>query len=333
MDTLTGRDRVAEAGGLLPLVRGHMARIRSIKPEFFVHEDITRLSALHRILFIGLWTQADREGRLEDRPRRLKVQVLPFDDCDIDAMLADLDREGFIHRYQVSGMLFIAIPSFLDHQRPRPDEPPSVIPASPERRIGARTQTLFDEEDNAADTDPTLRSDGSVPAECIGKEGKGEGKGEGEGSAIAVALTPKPVELMDVWNETVQHLPKAQRLTGQREKHASARLKDHPDLSFWRTVFARMDASPFCRGATGRGWRADFDFAIKPDTYAKVLEGKYDDRAAAPQATSTISDAEFRRAEMYRRSAYGRCPHDPKCGTYNACVASIAHDIRGKGAA
>ena len=45
-----------------------MARIRTIKPEFFTSEDIVALSPLARLLFIALWCEADREGRLVWKP-------------------------------------------------------------------------------------------------------------------------------------------------------------------------------------------------------------------------------------------------------------------------
>jgi len=106
-----------------------MARIRTIKPEFFTHEDLAELSPLERLFFIGLWTQADREGRLEDRPKRLKVVLLPYDACDADSLLGDLADKGFVKRYAVDGKALLEIPGFLKHQRPHPKEPTSDVPA------------------------------------------------------------------------------------------------------------------------------------------------------------------------------------------------------------
>jgi hypothetical protein len=94
-----------------------MARIRTIKPEFFRHEQLAELPALCRLLFIGLWTLADRFGRLEDRPKRIKIEVLPYDSGDVNKMLDALAAAGFIVRYVVGGQRLIAIPSFETHQR------------------------------------------------------------------------------------------------------------------------------------------------------------------------------------------------------------------------
>ena len=105
-----------------------MARIRTIKPDFFKHEDLAELPAMTRLLFIGLWTQADREGRLEDRPKRLKIEIFPYEEYDIEAGLSKLTEDGFIIRYDANGK-FIQIANFAKHQQPNIKEKPSTIPA------------------------------------------------------------------------------------------------------------------------------------------------------------------------------------------------------------
>ena len=92
-------------------------RIRSVKPEFFKHDVLGAYSCAHRLLFIGLWCMADCAGRLEHRPARIKVEVLPYDDVDISMLLSDLEKSGFIVVYSVDDQSFIEIPSFLRHQR------------------------------------------------------------------------------------------------------------------------------------------------------------------------------------------------------------------------
>jgi len=105
-------------------------RARNLKPGFFKNEMLAELDPLVRILFAGLWGLADRDGRLEDRPKRIKAEVLPYDDCDVDAMLQVLadSPEAFIVRYSVDGRSFIEIPAFHDHQAPHYKEAPSEIP-------------------------------------------------------------------------------------------------------------------------------------------------------------------------------------------------------------
>jgi hypothetical protein len=109
-----------------------MARARTLKPGFFKNEVLGKLPPLCRILFAGLWTQADRDGRLEDRPLRLKAELLPYDDCDVDAFLQYLHEHHFIRRYLHGGVRYIAILTFGEHQNPHVKEPASKIPAPDE---------------------------------------------------------------------------------------------------------------------------------------------------------------------------------------------------------
>lgn len=92
-------------------------RIRSIKPGFFNNDELAELRPLTRLLFIGLWCLADRRGRLEDRPRRIKAELLPYDDFDAGEMLAELERAAFVTRYESGGLALIQINTFEEHQR------------------------------------------------------------------------------------------------------------------------------------------------------------------------------------------------------------------------
>ena len=106
-----------------------MARARNIKPAFFMNEDLAEIAPLGRLLFIGLWCAADREGRLEDRPKRLAAEILPYDDADVDELLQDLHVRGFILRYQAGDLRFIQVVNFGKHQNPHHQERESRIPA------------------------------------------------------------------------------------------------------------------------------------------------------------------------------------------------------------
>jgi len=108
-----------------------MARSRNIKPGFFLNDELAEVEPLGRILFAGLWCIADREGRLEDKPRRIKVEVLPYDDCDVNYLLNQLAERGFIVRYEHESNPYIQIINFTKHQNPHPREVASVIPAYP----------------------------------------------------------------------------------------------------------------------------------------------------------------------------------------------------------
>lgn len=104
-----------------------MGRARNIKPGFFKNEDLGECSPWARLCFAGLWTLADREGRLEDRPKRIKGELFPFDSIEVEPLLLELERFKFIVRYESEGMKAIQIMEFAKHQTPHYTEKGSVI--------------------------------------------------------------------------------------------------------------------------------------------------------------------------------------------------------------
>lgn len=106
-----------------------MARARNIKPGFFTNEELVELPFSTRLLFIGLWTEADRAGRMEDKPKRIKMKLFPADDLDVDTALQQLHDKGFLLRYEANGERFIQVLAFDKHQNPHKDERKSEIPA------------------------------------------------------------------------------------------------------------------------------------------------------------------------------------------------------------
>lgn len=99
-----------------------MPRIRSIKPGLFINEELAEIPPLGRLMWIGLWTIADRNGNLEYRPPRIKAQTLPYDEADVPALITQLEERGFLSRYEVNGQTYLSIPNFVDHQRPHTNE-------------------------------------------------------------------------------------------------------------------------------------------------------------------------------------------------------------------
>ena len=120
-----------------------MPRSRIIKPDFFYDEELAKCTMGSRLLFIGLWTIADKEGRIEDKPRTIRARIMPFDDkIDVDDMLWELSELGFIQRYDVDGRAFIQITNFAKHQRVHPKEPKSEIPTNKSKTTKCREKKL-----------------------------------------------------------------------------------------------------------------------------------------------------------------------------------------------
>ena len=105
-----------------------MARTRSIKPSFFSNDILAECEPMARLLFAGLWTLADRDGRLEYRPRRIKGALFPYDNCDIEGLVEQLADRGFVVIYRANGIDVLTIPTFSEHQRCHPDERSEGLP-------------------------------------------------------------------------------------------------------------------------------------------------------------------------------------------------------------
>lgn len=234
-----------------------MPRIRYIKPEFFNDEDIAALPLLCRIFFAGLWTQADREGRLEDRPRYLKAAILPYDDCDAEELLNVLSQQKertqipFILRYEGNGRKYIQILNFLKHQKPHATEKDSEIPPP--------------------NGDLTVNSVVSNGAKMHGDgEGNGELKGKGTES-IAPAVFENTLK---IWNEqaALKGWRRSKGFNAKMKDHLRERLQENKNfLKDFEKAFAWLDTK-FHRGENDRGWRANLEWALRQDKVKEILE-------------------------------------------------------------
>ncbi len=91
--------------------------------------------------------------------------------------------------------------------------------------------------------------------------------------------------LQKLWNENCGELPKSTSLSASRIVSCKARWRENALEGYWREVIIRVARSPFCNGTNDRGWRATFDWVLKPDTHIKITEGKYD---ASANKKSTV---------------------------------------------
>ena len=118
-----------------------MARSRNIKPSIMDNEELAELEPMARLLFIYLWMLADRDGRLEDRPKRIAAQALAYDrHADVGAMLDGLHAGGFILRYKSGGLDLIQIVAFEKHQNPHIREAASELPPPKQGTTKARAK-------------------------------------------------------------------------------------------------------------------------------------------------------------------------------------------------
>lgn len=157
-----------------------MARIRTIKPDFWTDEKIVELSFEARLFFIGSWNFADDNGNLQRSAKKLKMQIFPADAIDCEPLIQSLMAHGLLSEYEVNGEKYLHIKGFTAHQViNRPSKTGLPVPGS-----GSTPTPL---------TDDSL-TEGSRKG--VGREGKGM---EGNGVRTDVGGTPceaaRPSEL------------------------------------------------------------------------------------------------------------------------------------------
>lgn len=107
-----------------------MARIRTIKPDFWTDEKVVEISAFARLLFIGLWNFADDEGRLVYSEKKIKMQIFPSDNLNMSELFGEIRREKMIDVYEVDNISYIQIVNFSEHQKVD-KRSPSKYPQNP----------------------------------------------------------------------------------------------------------------------------------------------------------------------------------------------------------
>lgn len=164
-----------------------MARIRSIKPDAFMSDSLSRVPRGVRWTFAGLWTYLDDEGRGRDDVRLIKAALYPLDDDVALSMLADdlkqLDHVGCICRYEVDGKTYMHAPGWEDHQRvshPTPSKFPRCSRHDPE-------PSGVDPEEFGKPPEEFVS-----PPEPLRPERKGREQGK-EGKGTRAATSPDPL--------------------------------------------------------------------------------------------------------------------------------------------
>ncbi len=170
-----------------------MARIRTIKPDFWTDERLTECSLSARLFFIGLWNFSDDAGNLQRSARKLKMQIFPADSLDCEPLIQELLTHGVLREYSVNGENFLNIKNFGKHQIiNRPSKSNIPVPDFSEDSVSAHG-VLTD-----------------------GREGKGmEGKGREKDIYVGQSENP-PLELT----------PSTDKAPAKRQKGRKAEASD-----------------------------------------------------------------------------------------------------------
>jgi hypothetical protein len=146
-----------------------MARIRSIKPDFFTSETVASLSLSARLTFIGLWTYVDDNGVGMDNELLINAAIWPLEEDPLDTLartredLASLSRKGLVNRYRDSRKRYLHITSWGEHQKvDHPRKPRYPLPSEVTDAAPLASQN--------GHVDPTLATDSRKTRESVAPE-------------------------------------------------------------------------------------------------------------------------------------------------------------------
>lgn len=257
-----------------------MARARNIKPSFFTNDDLGEINPLARLLFIGMWTIADYKGCFEYKPKRLKVQILPYDNCDIEQLVNDLEKSGFISIYSVRGRKYIKAINFTKHQNPHKNEREggSEIPDIDQQEVLFEENTLHS--NDLQNIEINREQDGSDRADSL--------------NLIPDSLNLIPEVISDVVEKPAspKRKPKTQKTTVPENFGINDQVrewaisKNFGDLEQHLEYFTAKAAA---NGYKYADWDAAFKTAIRDD-WAKLRTQRFQNTGYQTSAQQTANE-------------------------------------------
>jgi hypothetical protein len=253
-----------------------VSRIRSIHPGLWTDEAFVSLSPMARLMLLGIWNECDDMGSFAWSPLTLKMRILPGDNADANALLAEMVAARAIMKYEVAGKIYGAVRNFCQFQRPK--KPNSTCPQTKEVtdwvNINARSTR-----DGSEAVPNQLPTNGEISRQMEDGGDKGIRIASSNEDVSVAPTEPPPTkdEVLEAWATRMVPLgfPRIAKMTAQRERLLRARLKDST-FDEWQRAMSALERSAFCRGENDRGWRADFDFLLQTKSFTKLLEGAYD---------------------------------------------------------
>jgi len=277
-----------------------MARARNIKPGFMTNDELGELSPFARLAFIGLWCHADFNGNLKYKPKRLKVEILPYDNVDFSDVVAELEGAGFVKTYSVDGTNYLNVVNFRKHQRPHKNEvlrgtdiPEPVTDGEQngtdhDEKRTVTEQGRYENRSNPPDTGYLIPDPGyQIPEQNHPSSHDDAPSQETNSSGRA---KPDYEGIVDLYNDLLgEFLPSVVKVSDKRKKLMNARWKQKwgensrgDDLGFWRKYFLHVRRSkPLTGTKDGFDWAPNFDWLLNESNMLKVIEGNYhqgDDR-------------------------------------------------------
>ena len=240
-----------------------MARIRTIKPDFWKHEDLSELPPETHMLAAALLNYSDDEGYFKANPKLVKADCCPLreDSSNIRRSLDDLSNIGYIKLFTgTDGKEYGQVIKFLEHQR--------VDRAKP--------STIKKLEDSTKDR------------RKIDEPSTPEGKGR-EGKGIEPTSAKKPTcpteKIIELFKTKCTSLVQPRIVTDATKGMIADRWRQdekHQDLAFWEKYFDYCESLDFLAGRTSpnpnrseKPFRVGLEWIVKSANFAKIINGNY----------------------------------------------------------
>ena len=270
-----------------------MARIRTIKPEFWTSEQVMECEPLTRLLFIGIWNFCDDHGRHPFSPKQIKALIFPGDDIPTESvrrMLDELSAHGLIKTYTVECKDYFEVTGWA-HQKIDKRQDPKFPAPFDEDSANVRRMVSTEgngEEGIGRDITPDLDKSKSVSspaaedattAEIINLESRKAKSAEREASDMELLD-----EVTDLWNAwaTAHGSPLVVRLTKPRASKCRHRIEDLKKYGYstaadaFNFLLSKCNCSFFARGDPRKP--LEFDQLMQEGFMTRMLEGAFEYR-------------------------------------------------------
>jgi hypothetical protein len=260
-----------------------MARIRTIKPEFWKHEDLSELPAETHMLAAALLNYSDDEGYFKANPKLVKAECCPLrdDSTNVRRMLEQLVSIGYIRLFfGTDGKEYGHVAQFLKHQRV-------------DRPKDSEIKALEDSTNNRRIIDEPSSPEGK------GREGKGTGNGNTNPDGLVVGTDVPPTEppnskidknppcprqeIIELFAKHSPSLIQPRLVTDSVKEAISSRWRQsprHQSLEFWQKYFDYCESLDFLAGRKtptqgGKPFRVGLEWIVKAENFAKIINGNY----------------------------------------------------------
>lgn len=269
-----------------------MARLRTVKAEFWTSEQVMECSPIARLLFIGLWNFCDDGGNHPASAKTLKAEVFPGDPIspdDVQALVDELIGQRLIVEYEADNKLYWHVTGWRHQKIDKPTfkhPKPQISLALDEH--SARTPRLV------ADPSPPERS--GVERSGVDIQPSSSAEGSSQPTAGRIPDCPHQ-QIIDLYSKILPTMPIPRIWDGKRSDNLRARWRwlltakntdgkpyatdSASGIAFFERFFGYVANSDFLSGRDGKWQGCDLAWLVKAENFAKVIEGKYENKREA----------------------------------------------------